>query len=163
MTNLLFFAIIGILVIVIISVLLSSNSKGGKPVHTIKEKYGQANVYEDGRVTMDFNPKVQVGNYKKQMNIHIETSVDKIQAGAKRHEAEKKRILAKYGSGDIIDLQGGMVRVRHDYLRSRYIKGAIISDDLLFADADDAGYVTIKRTVLDDMEQRLTQYLEKFK
>ena len=158
MATLLVIAVIGILVIVIMSALLSSDSKSDKPAHTVKKDYGQANVYKDGRVTMDFKPNVAVGGYKKQANIHIETSVDKIQAGAKCHEAEKKRLLAKYGSGDIIDLHGGMVRVKHDYLRSRYIKGAIISDDLLFADADDAGYVTLKRSELDDMEARLKDY-----
>ena len=158
MATLLVLAVIGILVIVIMSALLSSDSKSDKPIHTARKDYGQANVYEDGRVTMDFKPNVAVGGYKKQANIRIETSVDKIQAGAKRHEAEKKRLLAKYGSGDIIDIGGGMVRVKHDYLRSRYIKGAIISDDLLFADADDAGYVTLKRSELDDMEARLKDY-----
>lgn len=143
---------------------LPNMDEANNPEHTIINEggLGKANLFSDGRVTMDFNIPTAVGGHRQNMAYHFDTTIEKIQEGTKRHEAEKSRLIKKYGSGDIIELPEGMVRVKHDYLRSRYIKGAIISDDLLFADADDAGYVTIKRAELDDMEARLNEYNKKY-
>ena len=166
MTAAIIIIIVSLLALCVLSMARNNDAKrsnGKQPIYYKKEKYGEAKAYDDDRVSMDFKPKVSVAGDTREIHIHTETTGTKIVQGLKRHDAEKKRLLDHYGSGDIIDIGGGMVRVKHDYLRNRYIKGAIISDDLLFADTDDAGYVTIKRTVLDDMEQRLTQYLEKFK
>lgn len=58
---------------------------------------------------------------------------------------------------EIIDIGCGRVKVKRTYL-DRFIHGAIISEELLWADEDAAGYVTTTVEELKRMENRLAEY-----
>lgn len=58
---------------------------------------------------------------------------------------------------DIIKAGGNKVMVKRSYLDS-FIRGAIISEELLWADEDAAGYVTTTVEELERMENRLAEF-----
>lgn len=61
---------------------------------------------------------------------------------------------------DIINIGGGKVKVKRSYLE-RFIRGAIISDELLWAVEDAAGYVITTIDELERMENKLAEYESK--
>lgn len=61
---------------------------------------------------------------------------------------------------NIISIGGGKVRVKRSYL-DRFIRGAIISDELLWAVEDAAGYVITTIDELERMENKLAEYESK--
>lgn len=58
---------------------------------------------------------------------------------------------------DIINIDGSKVRVKRTFL-NRFIRGAIIDEELFWTDEDAAGYVTTTVEVLERMENRLAEY-----
>ena len=58
---------------------------------------------------------------------------------------------------DIINIDGSKVRVKRTFL-NRFIRGAIIDEELFWADEDSSGYVTTTVEELERMENRLAEF-----
>lgn len=58
---------------------------------------------------------------------------------------------------NIIKIGGNKVRVKRSYL-DRFIRGAIINEELFWAEEDAAGYVTTTVEELERMESKLAEY-----
>ncbi len=70
---------------------------------------------------------------------------------------ETTNIDSRADTPDIIKVDDNNVRVKRSYL-NRFIRGAIISDELLWANEDSAGYVTTTIEELERMENRLAEF-----
>ena len=119
----------------------------------------EATIHSDGRVTGAINAHTGFGT----ISVPINTTVSRINSAIKSEAAEKKALLDKYGRGNVIDLGNGMVRVKKDPFVKKYMQGAILSDDIFWMDEDEAGYITIPQSVIDDHEARRKERNEKDK
>ena len=63
---------------------------------------------------------------------------------------------------DIIEIGSVLIKVKRSYL-NKFMQGAILGEDLFFADEDKDGYVVTSKTRLADMEKRLAAHLEREK
>lgn len=63
---------------------------------------------------------------------------------------------------DVIEIGNVLIKVKRSYL-NKFMQGAILDEDLFFAEEDKDGYVVTSRTRLADMEKRLAEYIEREK
>lgn len=66
-------------------------------------------------------------------------------------------------ASNIIDLNNGTVKVSKAYLMDRYMKGAIIPQDLFWECIDKVGYIILPKYRLEEMENNRIARIEKDK
>lgn len=64
---------------------------------------------------------------------------------------------------NIIKLDNGLIRVKQQYIDNRFMKGALIPEDIFWMNGDSEGYITIPEHRLDEMENKRDEYLKKEK
>lgn len=60
--------------------------------------------------------------------------------------------------GNVVETRPGILWVKHDWLCKRFMHGAIIPEDLFFANPNSEGYICIPKFRLDEMEAKKAAY-----
>lgn len=60
-----------------------------------------------------------------------------------------------------IDGKNGIIKVKRSYLDANFREGALMSEDIFFAEEDDKGYVTMTMGQLNELELKKVLYQEK--
>lgn len=68
--------------------------------------------------------------------------------------------IFKYGNSSVIDLGNGYMRVKWSYLNKRYIKGAVMDEDLFWKYNGTDKYIDLPKLQLDTMEEKRIAYIK---
>ncbi|MFK2438092.1 hypothetical protein ACIXRX_21280 [Bacteroides fragilis] len=113
-------------------------------------------VYDNGDIVGEY--KSTVNGYD--FNIPINTSIQQIKDKERKAKELEEETISKYGKGSIIDLGDGYVRVKWSYLNKRYIKGAVMDEDLFWKYNGTDKYIDLPKSQLDAMEEKRIAYMK---
>ena len=127
-----------------------------EPQH-VSVKGIDVDVYDNGDIVGEY--KSTVNGYD--FNIPINTSIQQIKDKDRKAKELEEETISKYGKGSIIDLGDGYVRVKWSYLNKRYIKGAVMDEDLFWEYNGTDKYIDLPKSQLDAMEEKRIAYMKR--
>lgn len=126
-----------------------------EPQH-VSVKGIDVDVYDNGDIVGEY--KSTINGYD--FNIPINTSIQQIKDKERKAKELEEETISKYGKGSIIDLGDGYVRVKWSYLNKRYIKGAVMDEDLFWEYNGTDKYIDLPKSQLDAMEEKRIAYMK---